>query len=75
MDKWLKTKALAVAIEITNNTTNGGQVLKQFAEYTGRENGEDVLYYIFKGIAEHIEFCSKNPDIAEELNELRYYLQ
>ena len=30
------------------------------------ENGEDVLYYIFKGIAEHIEFCAKNPDIAEE---------
>ncbi len=73
MDKWLKTKALAVAIEMTNNTKNGGQALKQFAEYTGRENGEDVLYYIFKGIAEHVEFCSKNPDIAEEINELRYH--
>lgn len=73
MDKWLKTKALAVTIEMTNNTKNGGQALKQFAEYTGRENGEDVLYYIFKGIAEHVEFCSKNPDIAEEINELRYH--
>ena len=48
MDKWLKSKALAVAIEITNNTKNGGKTLEEFAKYTGRQGGEDVLYFIFK---------------------------
>ena len=28
MDKWLKSKALAVAIEMTNNTKNGGKALE-----------------------------------------------
>ena len=74
MDKWLKNKALAVFIEITNNTKHGGNALEEFAKYTGRENGEDVLYFVFKTIAEHVEFCKENPEITEELNELRYHI-
>jgi|TARA_Y100000593_G_scaffold36171_1_gene70488 hypothetical protein len=74
MDKWLKSKALAVAIEMVNNTTNGGKTLEEFAEYTGRQGGEDVLYFIFKNVAEHVKFCVENPEIAEDVNELRYHL-
>ena len=74
MDKWLKSKALAVAIEMVNNTTNGGKTLEEFAKHTGRQGGEDVLYFIFKNIAKHVEFCTKNPEIAEDINELRYHL-
>ena len=53
MDKWLKNKALAVFIEITNNTKHGAEALEEFAKYTGRESGEDVLYFVFKKVAEH----------------------
>jgi|TARA_Y100001970_G_scaffold132338_1_gene163247 hypothetical protein len=74
MDKWLKNKALAVFIEITNNTKHGAEALEEFAKYTGRESGEDVLYFVFKKVAEHVEFCKENPNIAEEVNELRYHL-
>jgi hypothetical protein len=74
MDKWLKSKALAVAIEMTNNTKNGGKALEEFAKYTGRQSGEDVLYFMFKNIADHVEFCTKNPDIAGDINEIRYHL-
>jgi len=74
MDKWLKSKALAVAIEMTNNTKNGGKALEEFAKYTGRQSGEDVLYFMFKNIAEHVEFCTKNPDIADEINDIPYHL-
>ena len=73
MDKWLKNKALAVAIEMVNNTTNGGKTLEEFAKYTGRQSGEDVLYFMFKNIVDHVEFCTKNPDIAGDINEIRYH--
>ena len=72
MDRWLKNKATAIAVEISGNTTDGLQALEQFAEYTGRKSAEDVLYFIFKGIAQHIEYCKDNPDIAGEINELRH---
>ena len=73
-DKWLRNKALKVLVEITSNTDAGIEVLEQFAEHTGRKSAEDVLFYMFKNVADHIEFCTENPDIAEEINELRYYL-
>ena len=74
MDKWLKNKALSVYIEMTNNTKNGGKALEEFAKYTGRKSGEDVLYFIFKNVAEHVEFCIKNPDVADEINQIPYHL-
>lgn len=72
MDKWLKNKATAIAVEISSNTTNGLQALEEFAQYTGRESAEDVLYFMFKSIAEHTEYCKDNPEIAGKLNELRH---
>tara|TARA_R110000824_G_scaffold24319_4_gene85826 strand:+ start:2117 stop:2344 length:228 start_codon:yes stop_codon:yes gene_type:complete len=72
MNKWLKNKAKIIAIEISSNTTNGLQTLEEFAEYTGRKDAEDVLYFIFKGIVEHTKYYKDNPKIADQLNELRY---
>ena len=72
MNRWLKNKAKTIAIEISSNTTNGLQTLEEFAKHTGRKDAEDVLYFIFKGIAEHTEYCKDNPKIADQVNELRY---
>ena len=69
MDKWLKNKAPAIAIEISDNTTDGLRTLEEFAKYAGRRDAEDVLYFIFKGIVEHTEYCKDNPKIADQLNE------
>jgi len=70
MDKWLKNKAKNIATEISSNTDNGLRTLEDFARHTGRKDAEDVLYFIFKGIAEHTKYCKDNPKIAEQLNEL-----
>lgn len=71
MDKWLRNRATAIAIEFSNNTTDGLRALEEFAKYTGRESAEDVLYFILKNVAEHTEYCKDNPKIADQLNELR----
>ena len=72
MERWLRNKATAIAIEISSNTTNGLQSLEEFAKYTGRESAEDVLYFMLKNVAEHTKYCVKNPEIANQINELRY---
>tara|TARA_A100001201_G_C4061743_1_gene192901 strand:+ start:298 stop:531 length:234 start_codon:yes stop_codon:yes gene_type:complete len=73
-DKWLKNKALKVLVEMTSNTDAGIEVFEQFAEHVGRSSAEDVLFYMFKNVADHIEFCTNNPEVAEDINELRYHL-
>ena len=71
MEKWLRSRATAIAIEISNNTTNGLQTLEEFAKYTGRKSAEDVLYFMLKNVAEHTKYCTENPEIADQINEFR----
>tara|TARA_R100001163_G_C5027456_1_gene168635 strand:+ start:554 stop:781 length:228 start_codon:yes stop_codon:yes gene_type:complete len=75
MDKWLKNKALNVLMELTNNTEHGAKALQEFAEYTGSKDSEDVLFKIFKGVANHVEFCSAYPEEAEVVNDMKIYLR
>tara|TARA_R110000824_G_scaffold5538_4_gene25578 strand:- start:2026 stop:2253 length:228 start_codon:yes stop_codon:yes gene_type:complete len=71
MERWLRNRATAIAIEFSNNTTDGLRALEEFAKYTGRESAEDVLYFILKNVAEHTKYCKDNPEIASQINELR----
>ena len=73
MEKWLRTKALTVLVELSNNTTNGVEALEEFAKYTGRKDSQDMLYYLFKTVADHVRYVTQNPDIEDDINEIRYH--
>ena len=74
MEKWLRTKALTVLVELSNNTTNGVEALEEFAKYTGRKDSQDMLYYLFKNVADHVRYVTQNPDIEDDLNEIRFHI-
>jgi len=75
MDKWLKNKALGVILEFSNSTNGKGmKCLQQYAEYTGHKSSEDLLYSILKNVADHVQYCNDNPEVAEQINNMPFRL-
>ena len=73
MDKWLKNKALGVILEFSNSTDGKGlECLEKYAKYTGNKNAEDLLYSIFKNVADHVQYCNDNPKMAEKVNNIPF---
>ena len=76
MDKWLKNKALGVILEFSNSTDGKGlECLEKYAEYTGNKNAEDLLYSIFKNVANHVQYCNDNPKVAEQINNMPFRMR
>ena len=76
MDKWLKNKAIGVLLEFSNSTNGEGlEALERYTAYTGNNNAEDLLYTIFKNVADHVKYCNDNPKIAEVVNNMPFRIR
>tara|TARA_R100001377_G_C3153893_1_gene97273 strand:- start:6 stop:236 length:231 start_codon:yes stop_codon:yes gene_type:complete len=76
MEKWLKNKALGVLLEYSNSTNGEGlDSLEKYAKYAGSKNAEDLLYSILKNVADHVQYCNDNPEIAEQINDIPFKLR
>ena len=76
MDKLLINKSLVVLLEYSNSTNGEGlDSLEKYAKHTGNKNAEDLLYSIFKHVADHVKYCNDNPKIAEQINKIPFHLR
>jgi hypothetical protein len=58
----LKTRADRLSKEISENTLTGNQGLKEFSDYAGYDNVEDMLYSVLKSAAEDVRYIESNTE-------------
>ena len=54
IDQIIRERASSIAEEMSENTLHGKVALKEFAEYTGYKDAEDLLYYTLRTVAKQI---------------------
>jgi len=56
----LKNRASSLSQEFSENTITGNQGLKEFCDYAGYDNVEDMLYSVMKSAAEEVIYLESN---------------
>ena len=58
----IKTRAERLSKEISEITITGNQGLKEFSDYAGYDNIEDMLYSVMKSAVEDVRYLESNTE-------------